>query len=106
MIIADERTFASALEHAETPVLVYFWATWCGPCRVLGPLLESIESDHPEAFTIVKVNADDSPRLAAQYGVIGVPSLKLLVDGAVVRTIVGSKPRAALEAELAPVLAR
>jgi len=106
MIIADERTFASALEHTETPALVYFWATWCGPCRVLGPLLESIESDRPEAFTIVKVNADDSPRLAAQYGVMAVPSLKLLVDGAVVRTIVGSKPRAALEAELAPVLAR
>jgi thioredoxin 1 len=105
MITADETTFDSVLEQAELPVLVYFWATWCGPCRVLGPTLERIEADTEGAFTIVKVNADDSPQLAARYRVMAVPTMKLVVGGEVVRTIVGSKPRAALEAELSPVLA-
>ncbi|MGA0565759.1 thioredoxin family protein [Rathayibacter sp. KR2-224] len=105
MIIADETTFEKTVDEAGIPVLVYFWATWCGPCRVLGPLLEQIEADNEGAFTIVKVNADDSPALAARYSVMAVPTMKLLVDGEVTRTIVGSKPRGALVAELAPVLA-
>jgi thioredoxin 1 len=105
MMIADESTFDTVLAQASTPVLVYFWATWCGPCRVLGPTLERIETDSDGAFTILKVNADDSPELAARYRVMAVPSMKLVIDGEVVRTIVGSKPRAALEAELSPVLA-
>ncbi|WP_022899190.1 thioredoxin family protein [Humibacter albus] len=103
MIIADETTFRAVVESAPKPVLVYFWVTWCGPCRVLGPLLERMEADSG-AFTIVKVNADDSPALAAEFGVLAVPTMKLLAGGEVVRTIVGAKPRAALEAELAPAL--
>ena len=105
MITADESTFTDALESATTPVLVYFWATWCGPCRVLGPTLEQLETENDDAFTIVKVNADESPALAARFAVMAVPTMKLLVDGRVARTIVGSKPKAALAAELAPVLA-
>jgi len=105
MITADESTFESAVESAATPVLVYFWATWCGPCRVLGPVLQQIESENGDAFTIVKVNADDSPALAGRFGVMAVPTMKLVVGGEVKRTIVGSKPKAALVAELAPVLA-
>ncbi|GAB3386889.1 thioredoxin [Humibacter soli] len=106
MITADESNFQSVVDSAKTPVLVYFWATWCGPCRVLGPTLESIEDDAAGAFTVVKVNADDSPRLAAEFRVMAVPTMKLLVDGRTERTIVGSKPRAALELELASVLTR
>ena len=105
MITADETTFRDVVRATERPVLVYFWATWCGPCRLLGPTLERIEADHPGAFTIVKVNADDSPNLAAEYGVMAVPSMKLLVGGQVTRTIVGAKPRAALESELSTMLA-
>ncbi|MHA7987646.1 thioredoxin family protein [Rathayibacter sp. CAU 1779] len=101
MIMADQTTFEGIVEGASSPVLVYFWATWCGPCRVLGPLLEQIEADNDGAFTIVKVNADDSPALAARFGILAVPTMKLLVDGEVARTIVGAKPRAALVAELA-----
>lgn len=104
MIIADQSTFDAAVEASVSPVLVYFWATWCGPCRVLGPTLEQLEADNEGAFTLVKVNADDSPALAARYSVMAVPTMKLLVDGRATRTIVGSKPRAALVAELAPVL--
>ncbi|WP_205864525.1 thioredoxin family protein [Planctomonas sp. JC2975] len=103
--MADQTTFDGIVEEAASPVLVYFWATWCGPCRVLGPLLEQIEADNDGTFTIVKVNADDSPALAARFGIMAVPTMKLLVDGQVTRTIVGAKPRAALIAELSPVLA-
>lgn len=105
MITATDDTFESIVDTAHTPVLTYFWATWCGPCRVLGPLLEQLESENPRGFTLVKVDADESPRLAAAFRVMAVPTMKLLVDGSVVRTIVGSKPRAALEAELSSVLA-
>lgn len=105
MIIADESTFDAAVESCTTPVLVYFWATWCGPCRVLGPTLEELESSNAGAFTVIKVNADDCPSLAARFTVMAVPTMKLIVGGQVTRTVVGAKPRAALAAELAPVLA-
>ncbi|WP_243062842.1 co-chaperone YbbN [Humibacter sp. RRB41] len=104
MIVADDENFEAILDAADSPVLVYFWATWCGPCRVLGPTLEQLEGDVAGAFTVVKVNADDSPRIAAAFTVMAVPTMKLVVDGHTVRTIVGSKPRAALETELASVL--
>lgn len=105
MIIADETTFPGIVESATSPVLVYFWATWCGPCRVLGPTLEKIEAESADQLTIVKVDADQNPGLAARYSVLGLPTMKLLVDGRVDRTIVGAKPRAALEAELRSALA-
>ena len=104
MIAADEADFEAVIEQASSPVLVYFWATWCGPCRVLGPTLEQLEADAGGRLQMVKVNADDSPSIAAAFHVMAVPTMKLLVDGEAVRTIVGSKPRAALEAELATVL--
>jgi thioredoxin 1 len=105
MIAADDHTFEIVMGEESGPVLLYFWATWCGPCRRLGPLLEAIERDHRGAFTLVKTDSDESPGLAARFQVMTVPTMKLIVDGVVMRTIVGSKPRAALELELRSLLA-
>lgn len=97
--VTDE-TFEANVLTAAGPVLVDFWAEWCPPCRVLTPLLERIAADHP-ALTIVKINADDNPVSAAQYQALSLPTMKVFEGGEVVKTVIGAKPRPALEADLA-----
>jgi thioredoxin 1 len=104
MILADDDTLGEALSATSNAVVLYFWAVWCGPCRALGPILEQIAEEQAERLTIVKVNSDESPRAAAHYRVLAVPTMKVIQDGVVVRTIVGAKPKSALEFELAPYL--
>ncbi|NYF10568.1 thioredoxin 1 [Leifsonia sp. AK011] len=98
-----DDTFESAVLAASGVVIVDFWAEWCPPCKHLEPVLEQLASEHPE-ITIVKMDADANPERTIEYGALSLPTLKVFVDGRLDRTLVGAKPRAALERELAKYL--
>lgn len=101
-VTADD--FDSEVLGSAIPVIVDFWAPWCGPCRALTPILDSIAAERAGAIRVVKVNADDEPELAERYGVSSIPTLKVFVHGSVVKTITGARPKPALEFELAQVI--
>ena len=94
-----DATFAEEVLASDKPVLVDFWAEWCGPCRQIAPSLEAIAEEHDE-ITIVKLNIDQNPVTAAKYGVMSIPTLNVYQGGEVVKTIVGAKPKAALVRDL------
>lgn len=103
MRAVTDATFEREVLEASGPVLVDFWAEWCPPCRMLEPVLEQLDAELP-GLTIVKVNADDHPELAVRYRAMALPTMTLFSGGEVVKTILGAKPKPALEAELAAFL--
>jgi thioredoxin 1 len=96
--------FAAEVLEAEQPVLVDFWAPWCGPCRVVAPVLEEIAVER-EDVKVVKLNTDENQQTAAQYEVLSIPTLIVFKHGEVAKKVIGAYPKRKLEAELEPVLA-
>ena len=95
-----DDTFATDVLGREKPVLVDFWAEWCGPCRQVSPVLEEIASEHADKIEIVKLNVDENPRVAAKYGITSIPTMSVYQGGEVVKTIVGARPKAMLLKDL------
>src|SRR3954464_3322951 len=98
-----DATFQAEVLESEKPVLVDFWAAWCGPCRVMDPILDQIQSERDD-LKIVSVDVDTQQELASQWGVMGMPTFMLFNHGAPVQTLVGSRPRKRLELELQQAL--
>ncbi|WP_432510214.1 thioredoxin [Kineococcus sp. SYSU DK001] len=98
--VTDDSFDVDVLQ-SDKPVLVDFWAPWCGPCRQVAPILEEIAAEHGEKITVVKVNTDENPRIAAKYGVTSIPTLNVYSGGEVVKSIIGARPKPALLKELA-----
>ena len=100
-----EATFAEEVLEADGTVLVDFWAEWCGPCRAVSPILDQIATENSDKIRVVKLNVDDNPELAMKYQITSIPAMKVYQGGEVVKTIIGAKPKPALEADLAEYLA-
>jgi thioredoxin 1 len=100
----DATTFDQAVLHADRPVLVEFWAQWCPPCHQLAPILDAIATERTDSLTVVKVNSDESPEIAAAYRVMALPTLVLLHGGEQVWSVVGARPKAKLLREIDEVL--
>ncbi len=101
--VTDNNFAAEVLESGQ-PVLVDFWAPWCGPCRIIAPHLEELNSERDD-MNVVKMNVDENPQTAAKYGIMSIPTLILFKNGEVAKQVVGALPKARLQQELEPALA-
>jgi len=99
-----DDTFEAEVLKSGKPVIVDFWAEWCGPCKMVSPVLEQIAAEHAETISVVKLNVDENPRTAQEYQILSLPTMSVFQDGQIKKSIIGAKPKAALLRDLAEFL--
>lgn len=100
-----DANFEELVINSKDTIMVDFWAEWCGPCRAVSPILDQIAAEHSDKIKIVKLNVDDNPQMAMKYQITSIPAMKVFRGGEVVKTVIGAKPKPAIEADLAEFLA-
>jgi thioredoxin 1 len=103
-IDVTDQDFQEKVLNSDKPVLVDFWAEWCGPCRMLSPVLEELAAENEDKITVAKLNVDDNPQAASTYGITSIPAVMVFKGGEKVATSIGAKPKQVLEAEFAEYL--
>jgi thioredoxin 1 len=101
MKTVTDATFANDVLQSSKPVLVDFWAEWCGPCKMVAPVLDEIAGEHAEKLDVVKLNIDENPNVARDYQIMSIPTMAVFQGGQLVKSIVGAKPKAAILRDLA-----
>ncbi|WP_299444912.1 thioredoxin [uncultured Phycicoccus sp.] len=100
----SDATFDADVIKSDKPVLVDFWAPWCGPCRAVAPVLEEIARDHGDKVSVVKLNTDENPQITGKLGITSIPTMHVYLGGEIVKTIIGARPKPVLLRELEPFL--
>lgn len=98
--VVTDKTFDKEVLENSKPVVVDYWAEWCGPCKMVAPVLEEIAGEHGDKIDVVKLNIDENPTISQRYQIMAIPTMSVFKDGEVVKQIVGAKPKAALLKEL------
>ena len=101
---ATDADFKETVLSSDKPVLVDFWADWCGPCKQMAPVLDKLAEEYADKIDVVKINTDQNPETTRAYNVMSLPTLNVYKDGEVVKQLIGAKPKRALEKELAEFL--
>lgn len=105
-VIVTDQTFQDQVLKSKTPVLVDFWAPWCGPCKVVGPIVEELAKEYAGKIVVGKLNVDDNQQTAGTYGVMSIPTLAFFKDGQVVKTIIGAQSKEVLRKAIDEVLSK
>ena len=100
-----DQSFAEDVLASDKPIMVDFWAEWCGPCRAVSPILDQIATEHAEKIDVVKLNVDHNLETVMKYQITSIPTMKVFKGGEVVKTVIGAKPKPALESDLKEFLA-
>ena len=99
--VVTDATFEEEVLKSDKPVVVDYWAEWCGPCRMVAPVLEEIATEHAGKINVVKINIDENPQVAQRYQILQIPTLNVFSGGEVVKQVIGAKPKSALLRDLA-----
>jgi thioredoxin len=99
--VVTDATFEQEVLKSDKPVVVDYWAEWCGPCRMVSPVLEEIATEHADKINVVKINIDENPQVAQRYQILQIPTLNVFSGGEVVKQVIGAKPKSALLRDLA-----